>query len=147
MPKPEENVLTVVDLEQGFKLLLGGKAPAEIVEELALSPPQFVTYVKSRMAEINQRDLAQQKGFLIGRLEALLSSVWDMRAEDPKWAMVVLKILDQERQIVFAQAMPGGGIPGAKLGDIIDMDHVGGVVRTMKERRENRAKKAPPGDD
>lgn len=143
MPRPEENLLTVVDLEEGWRQLLAGKPPPEIVEELALRPVEFVSYVKSRVAELSQRDQAFQKALLLGRLEELLNSIWMKKDENPKWAGVVLKCLSEQRSIIMGQAIPvapGSGKGG--IGDIIDLERVSSVSRTRKERQANRAKKA-----
>lgn len=137
MPRESKDLIVVQGLEEGWKQLLSGEAPEEIVSQLGLDPKEFVVYVKSRVKEISERSTAHEKAFLLGRLEELFRSVWDKRDTDPKWAKVALDILKERREIVLGSTLKGNRQDDAA--EIIDLDRVRKVVDARKTRNNGKS--------
>lgn len=134
--EPKRELLTIVDLQAGYEKLLGGETPAAICEELALSPVDFVAYVKDRVTEISERDNAHQKAFVFGRLEAFLASVWSKKTDSPQWAAVVLKAIAEQSALIRGSGVPVDTTKPSTVGDVVDMKRVRAVVRDHGDRKK-----------
>jgi hypothetical protein len=130
-----QDIVTVVDLEAGWQRILAGEAPESIVEELVLDPKTFVNYVRARVNELSDRDGAKQKALLLGRFEELLRCIWHKKADDPKWAMVVVKALGEQSKIIMGVGTGGVPLAKEKLGDIVDLDRVKKVIEDRRQRK------------
>lgn len=134
MRKPTD-LVTAQQLEAAWSELIGGKTPAELVDELGLDPDQLVTFVRERVREIASRDSAREKAFLLAQLEELLRSAWPKRETDPKWMEICLKIMKERREIVLSPLRGVPARPSTLSESTFPMGRIRSIVKERKERK------------